>query len=533
MGILIRNGWLADGTGNPIYPADVMIEGDRIVALEHLPKAKAEHIIDAKGKVVCPGFIDCHSHTDWTIHTNPEMQSTVRQGVTTEIIGNCGFSMAPLSDNSRINAQETLQQFAYSGPVNWSSFADYLDEVAQMKTAENLAYFVGHNAIRTAVGATMPSSEVTADQMTAMENHVREAMNAGALGISTGLEYEPGRQASTDEIKQLVKIVGEYDGMYASHIRNYDEHIQPAVDEFVQIVKHCGIKGQLSHLNVRVNTNAPQGAWHRAVDTLEHARENGFDIQTDCVGYAEGIGKLSAILPPWVLEDGPEQAAMRLKDATVRKRLRTECDRYWRFIHNGDWFRVTMVQDKPFPDIVGKNFEEIAELWNKDPWECYFDIMAAAGAGMDDLIAVSLMFTEPHVTEMVGHPLFSLETDFISSDLNSPLWKALPFKASYGGMIHFLTCHVRERKTLRLEDAIRKMTSMPASHFGLRDRGLLCKGYFADVAVLDFANLDEGASDLPPFEYAKGVEHVIVNGTLVIDHSEHTGARPGRNLLRT
>ena len=532
MRILIRNGWLADGTGNPIYPADVMIEGDRIVAVEHLPEAEADRIIDAKGKIVCPGFIDCHSHSDWSLHTNPEMQSTVRQGVTTEIIGNCGFSMAPLSDISRIYAQETLQRFAYSGPVNWSSFADYLDTVALMKTAENLACFVGHNAIRMAVGATMPSSELTADQIKAMEEHMREAMDAGALGLSTGLEYEPGRQASTDEIKQLAYIVGEYDGMYASHIRNYDEHIQSAVEEFVQIAEHGGIKGQLSHLNVRVNTNSPPGAWHRAVETLERAREKDLNIQTDCVGFTEGIGKLAAILPPWVLADGPEQAALKLKDAAVRKRLRTECDRYWRFIHNGDWFRVTMVQDKPFPEIVGKNFEEIAKLWKKDPWDCYFDIMAATGAGMDDLIAVSLMFTEEHVTEMVGHPLFSLESDFISSDLSSPLWEVLPFKASYGGMIHFLTCHVRERKTLRLEDAIRKMTSMPASHFGLRDRGLLCKGYFADVAVLDLANLDEGAADLPPFEYAKGVEHVIVNGTPVIDHSEHTGVLPGRILLR-
>ncbi len=532
MRILIRNGWLADGTGNPMYPADVMIEEDRIVALEHLPEAEAEQIIDATGKIVCPGFIDCHSHSDWSLHTNPAMQSTVRQGVTTEIIGNCGFGMAPLSDISRACARETLQGFAYSGPVDWSSFADYLDTIAKMKTAENLAFFVGHNAIRMAVGASMPSSELTTDQIKAMEDHVREAMDAGALGLSTGLEYEPGRQASTAEIMQLAEIAAEYDGMYASHIRNYDEQIQPAVEEFVQIVKHCGIKGQLSHLNVRVNTNAPPGAWHRAVETLEHARAKGQDIQTDCVGYAEGIGKLAAILPPWVLADGPEQAALKLKDAAVRKRLRTECDRYWRFIHNGDWFRVTMVQDKPFPEIVGKNFEEIAEIWKRDPWECYFDIMAATGAGLDDLIAVSLMFTQEHVTEMVGHPLFSLESDFISSDLNSPLWEALPFKASYGGMIHFLTCHVRENKTLRLEDAIRKMTSMPATHFGLRDRGLVRKGYFADVVVLDYANLVEGGADLPPFEYAKGVEHVIVNGTLVIDQSEHTGARPGRNLLR-
>jgi len=532
MNILIRNGWLADGTGNPLYPADVMIEDDRIVAVEHLPQAQAEHIIEAKGKIVCPGFIDCHSHTDWSIHANPAMQSTVRQGVTTEIAGNCGFSMAPLSDHSRSFCEEVLKSFAYNGSATWSSFAEYLDTIARMKTAENLAWFVGHNTIRTTAGVAVPSSDVTAGQMKVMENHVREAMDAGALGLSTGLEYVPGRLASTDEVTHLAKIAGAYGGMYASHIRNYDEHLQSAVEEFVQIVEKSKIRGQLSHLNVRENTNVPQGAWIRAVETLEKAREEGFDVQTDCVGYENGIGKPAAILPPWLLEGGAEQAALRLKDADVRKRLRTECDRYWRFLHRGDWHRVTIIQEKPFPEIVGKNFEEIAELWGKDPWDCYFDIMAAAGTGMDDLIAVGMLFTEAHVAEMVSHPLFSLEADIISSDLDSPLRDTLPFKASYAGMIHFLTCHVRQRKTLRLEDAVRKMTSMPATHFGLRDRGLLRKGYFADVVVLDYENLDDGASDSQPFAYARGVEHVIVNGTRVIDHSEHTGARPGRNLLR-
>jgi N-acyl-D-amino-acid deacylase len=194
---------------------------------------------------------------------------------------------------------------------------------------------------------------------------------------------------------------------------------------------------------------------------------------------------------------------------------------------------VRIIQEKPLPEIVGQNFEEIAALWGKDPWDCYFDIMAAAGAVMDELIAVGMLFTDKHVAEMVSHPLFSLEADIISSDLDSPLRDALPFKASYAGMIHFLTCHVRQRKTLRLEDAIRKMTCMPATHFELRERGLLRKGYFADLVVLDDENLDDGATDSEPFAYAKGVDHVIVNGTVVIKHSKHTGARPGRNLLRT
>ena len=532
MRILIRNGWLADGTGNPLYPADVMIENDRIVAVEQLPEAQAEHVIEAEGKIVCPGFIDCHSHTDWTIHANPEMHSTVRQGVTTEVIGNCGTSMAPLSDVSRVLYKDFLSKYGYTGSVAWSSFAEYLETVNQLKTSENLAWFVGHCTIRSAAGVVTPSSAVTADRMRVMENHVREAMEAGALGISTGLEFDPGRLASTEEVIQLARIAGNYGGIYASHIRNYDEHIQSAVDEFVQIVHESNTRGQLSHLNVRENTNAPPGAWLRAVETLEVARDKGLEIQTDCVGYKVGIGSLASILPPWVMKGGAEQASQRMKDGAVRKRLRTECDRYWRFLHNGDWFRVTMVQDKPFPDIVGKNFEEISELWGKDPWECFFDILVAAGASMNNLEAVALMFTDEHVADMVSHPLFSFEADAFSSDLDSPLRDILHIKACYAGMIHFITRYVRERKTLRLEDAVRKMTSMPASHFGLRDRGLLRKGYFADVAVLDYERLDDGATDTDPCVYASGVEYVIVNGTMVVNDSEHTGARPGRTLLR-
>jgi N-acyl-D-amino-acid deacylase len=533
MDILIRNGWLVDGTGNPLYPSDVMIDGDRIVAVERMPEAQAERIIEAQGKVVCPGFIDCHSHTDWTIHANPKMQSTIRQGVTTEIVGNCGFSMAPVSDISRNHIEGILKYFDYRQPTTWSSFAEYLQAVAQMKTAANLAWFVGHSTIRAAAGVAIPSKDVTADQMQAMEDHVKEAMEAGALGLSTGLEYEPGRSASTDEVIQLAKIAGSYGGMYASHIRNYDEDLQTAVEEFVRIVRQSKTRGQLSHLNVRENTNAPPGAWGRAVETLIQSREKGFELLTDCIGYKSGIGKLASILPPWVMADGAQQAAQRLKDPAVRKRLRQECDRYWRFIHRGEWHRVRIVQEKPFPEIVGKNFKEIAELLQKDPWECFFDILVAAGANMDDLHAVGMLFTDEHVAEMVSHPLFSLEADIISSDLNSPLRDKLPFKASYAGIIHFITYHARQKNNLRLEDAVRKMTSMPATHFGLRERGLLRKGYFADVVVLDYENLDDGATDSQPFAYARGVEYVIVNGQLVIDHSEHAGACPGRNLLRT
>ncbi len=534
MDVLIRNGWISDGTGNPMYPADIMINNDRIVDVGNLQHAQATRVIDASGKIVCPGFIDCHSHTDWTIHTNPTVQSTIRQGVTTEIVGNCGLGNAPASDLSRENVADRLREYCYEGPVTWSSFSEYLQVISEMGTSGNLVWLVSHGAIRESIGigASTKSADITEEQMRTMENSVREAMEAGAIGLSTGLEYEPGRLASTEELLRMAKVVGEYNGFLASHLRNYAESLQSAIEEFIEIVRLSGTKGQVSHLNVRYNTGAAEGAWLRAVQTIEQARQDGLEIQTDCIGMTDGFGCLAAILPPWVRAGGPEQTAILLKDPAVRLKVRNDCDRYWRFLNRGEWDRVRIMQSTKFPEINGKHFFEIADLWAKDVWDCYFDILVAAGSGLDNLLALGLVFTKEHVTEMVRHPLFSLEADIPSSSLEGPLKDKLPYRGSYAGMIHFLTYHVKEKHTLRLEEAIRKMTSMPATHFGLQHRGLIKKGFFADVVVFDYNQLDDVSTNEKPLAYAKGVEHVIVNGTLVVDNSKHTGTRPGRNLLR-
>ena len=528
--IVIRNGWIADGTGNPTYPADVGIVDDRIVQVGRLQSLDAARVIDATGKIVCPGFIDAHSHSDWSIHANPTAQSTIRQGTTTEIVGNCGFSNAPVSDLSRELVVGRLRRYAYEGPVDWTSFGEYLDTVGQMGTSCNLAWFVGHNAMRLAAGATGP--QVAGDQMRAMEHLLREAMEAGALGMSTGLEFEPGRQASTEEIVKLARIVGEYDGTYASHIRNRDAALQEAIEEFLHIVRRSGTRGEVSHLNVRHNTGAAEDAWQRAVDTIEQARREGIDVLTDTTPCQDGIGQLAGILPAWVRAEGPARTAELFRDPAVRRRLRTECDRYWRFIHRGDWERVRILQSEQFPELAGRSFPEIAGLWGKDEWECYFDILSAAGPCLDEVIAVAVLFTEEHVAEMVRHPLFMLIVDSYTSTIEGPLSKQSPHPLSYTGTIHYLTYHVREKHTLRLEEAIRKMTSMPATHFCLQDRGFVRSGCFADVVVFDLYALDEVSTPENPLAYARGVEHVLVNGTLVVEAGEHTGARPGRNLLR-
>ena len=525
--ILIRNGWVADGTGNPAYPADVAIDGDRILEVGRLGTVQAGCVIDAAGMIVCPGFIDSHSHTDWSILTNPTEQSSIRQGTTTDIVGNCGFSMAPINDLSRGFVAARMENFGYKGPYDWSTFGEFLDVVGRTGTSGNLGWFVGHNTIRTAAGVV--GAGATEDQLRIMVDFVREAMDAGALGLSTGLEFEPGRNAPISEVIRLAEVVGERGGYYSSHLRNRDDHIEAAIEEFLDTIRKSGAVGEISHLNVRHNT-APDGAWERAVTLMEREREQGLNVMADTTPFLDGLGQMAGILPPWAKAEGPAHTARLLKDPDVRRKLRTDCDRYWRFIHRGDWHRVRMLKNRWFPEIAGKSFPEIAALWGKDEWDCYFDILAEVGAEMDTLNTIGLLFTEEHSAAMVRHPLLCLAVDGFSSVVGESSDNPMAHPINYAGMTHYLTHHVREKRTLRLEEAIRKMTSMPATHFGLRGRGLVRPGFFADVAVFDFDGLDDVSTVEQPAAYVRGVEHVIVNGVPVVKNAEHTGARPGLSI---
>ena len=301
--LLVHDAWVVDGTGRPPFRGDVAVADGRI---EHVGKAngrRARRLVDAAGRVVCPGFVDPHSHSDWSILANPTAESTVRQGVTTEVVGNCGWTYAPVSEASRHFIEGRMRTFAYDGPIEWRSFGDHLGWLSRTGHAQNLAWFVGHNTVRYAAGVFTPAA--TEPELRAMEDLVREAMQAGALGLSTGLEFNPGRIAPTEELVRLNRVVGEYDGYYTSHIRNRDSHLQESIDEFLTIVREGGTRGEISHLNVRHRTGAAPGAWHRAVETMQAARErDGLDVLADTTPFKDGLGQMAGILPPWVMEGG-------------------------------------------------------------------------------------------------------------------------------------------------------------------------------------------------------------------------------------
>jgi N-acyl-D-amino-acid deacylase len=528
--LIIRGGLLVDGSGAPPQRADVGVEHARVAAVGELAGAQARRVIDAAGRIVCPGFVDPHSHSDFTLHTVPDAESTIRQGVTTEVVGNCGWTYAPVSEHSRALIEARLRTFAYRGRLEWASFAELLDHLARVGHAQNLAWFVGHNTIRAAAGVS--GAEPSEEQLAAMEGHLAEALAAGALGLSTGLEFSPGREASTAELVRLNRLVGAHGGHYTSHIRNRDARLQASIDEFFTIVEAGGTSGEISHLNVRERSGAPAGAWRQAVETLAAARERGVDVLADTTPFRDGLGQMAGILPPWVLADGWETACARLRDPALRARLTHECDRYWRFIHRGEWQRVRLQASPQYPGLEGKSLPELAALLGRSEWDCYFDILAAAGPALESILLIGELFTDEHLAEMISHPLFCLGVDGYTSALGSGLEPISAHPVCFAGHVHYLTRHVGELGTLPLEEAIRKMTSMPAEHFRLRGRGRVAPGYAADLIVLDLDELDDGSTTLAPLAYARGIDEVLVNGVSVLAGGLPTGARPGVHLPR-
>ena len=519
---ILEGGDLIDGSRAARRRADVGIRGDRITAVGDLSAAQSVRRLDVTRRVVVPGLIDAHSHSDLTVLANPRFESTVRQGVTTEVVGNCGLGIAPLGSAQRGAVREQLREHGYTGGVGWSGLADYQAVLAREGISANLAWFVGHSAVR---AAALDSPD--GDPLRSMARLVAEAMDEGAIGLSSGLEYEPGRGADPRELVELASVVAHHGGFYASHIRNRDSALLSSVGEFLDVVRSSGVRGQVSHLNVRFNTGAPPDGWEQAVRMIEHASEDGLDVMEDTTTFTFGIGLMANVLPAWISESGPAAAAVRLGDPATRREVLKDVDRYWRFLANGDWTRARLLTSPQHPEYLGRSFPEIGEARGTDPWNAYLDILEEAGPQLDTVWMIGELFTEDHLVAMVRHPLFLLGADTMSARTDGPMGRSLPNPISYGAHVHFLRRYGLELEVLPLEELVWKMTGLPADRFGLAGRGAIRPGAYADVAVLDLFNLVERLS--PP-AYASGVDYVFVNGSLVVDGSRHTGSRPGRHL---
>jgi N-acyl-D-amino-acid deacylase len=513
---------IVDGTGTPARRADVGLRGNRIAFVGLSPDVRAVTTLDCTGMVITPGLIDPHSHSDWSVLGNPDAFSTIHQGVTTEVVGNCGVTYAPIGEDDVDTTANALRAMGYEGPVDWRSFGELVQRVHSGPTAQNLMWFVGHTAIRCAARSST-------DQLRAQIRLLEEAMEAGAIGFSSGLEYGSGRFAATEELVTLAQAAGRRDGMYASHIRNRDADLDSAVDEFFAVVDGGQVRAQLSHLNVRHDTGAESGAWERAAERVVTERQRGTDVLADMTPYPHGIGMATGLLPAWLAERPGAEAAELLKDREIREHVRRDSDRYWRFVHRGQWHRVRLGVSPTHPDWEGLSFIEIAEKHGADEWECLFEILTAAGADMGSVQLIGELFTSGHLAEAIAHDHFLLGVDAFTTGRHGALDGRTRNPLFYHGHTHYLAHHVRTG-TLSLETAIHKMTGMVAEHFGMRDRGELREGAFADVVVFDPAIIGRTDTWALPHRYADAARHVWVNGVPVVTDATHTGRRPGLML---
>ncbi|MFQ5979376.1 MAG: amidohydrolase family protein [Candidatus Heimdallarchaeota archaeon] len=535
--IMINNGRIVDGTGNPWYNGDLALFQGKIQAFGNLGEVGAKRSIDANRLVVAPGFIDAHSHSDTTTLVYRQMESTLMQGITTVVSGHCGGSLAPINPEMQEYIEKRFSTWLppeVELKIIWSTFDEYLKEEEKEGLGANVAHLVGHSTVRTAAMG-MYDRDPTPAELKAMKKLVEEAMEAGAYGLSTGLIYPPGIYAKTDEIIELAKVVAKYGGVYDSHIRGEAKTLLAAVEEAIAIGERAGVSVQISHHKASGTEN-----WGKSVETLrmiEAARERGIDVTVDQYPYRAGATVLSILLPPWAHDGGSEKLLERLQDSALREKMRDDIEMglpdWENLAVSGGWENVyvTYVMTEANKIVEGKNLLEIMELrGDPDVFTTLFDLLLEEEASPDMVI---FEMHEDDIQRIMQHPLQMVSTDAGSGTITGPFSKGKPHPRRYGTYPRILGKYVREKHVLRLEEAIRKMTSFPAQKFGLLDRGVLRSGMNADITIFDPKTVIDKATYQDPHQFPEGIQHVIVNGQIVVEKGKYTGELAGKTLRKT
>lgn len=524
--VIIRGGWVIDGTGAPGIEADVVIRGDRIVAVGNANGMQARREIDARGQVVTPGLIDIHTHSDFTLPANPLAESKIRQGVTTEVIGNCGFSAAPALPGTAGRLREYL-----AGSAPWlefrdTSFAAYLDDFPS--TSVNVVPQVGHNTLRLmAVG--MEPRAASPEEMQVMQDLLEEALNAGALGMSSGLFTAPGANADETEIHALARILRRHGARYSTHLRDEGPGVFEAVREAIRVAEATGIHVQIAHLKLSGTDN-----WGRAEELLteiEACRKRGIPIDCDQYPYDVGINPLRNLLPVWVQRGGISAMLERLRDPGVRLQIREEIarDGFNNFGKLSSWDDIRISLSQARPEFTGHTIEEIARTVGGDALDHVCDCILADSGNTRVLIRC---MSEEDVKSITSKPWVLVGSDGSSLAVEGITSQGIPHPRFYGTFARTLGPCVREHQWLTLEQAVYKMTGGSASALGFTERGWLRPGAMADVTVFDASRIADTATYAQPHSYASGVQTVVVNGEITIDGGDHIGIRAGRMLRR-
>ncbi|MCL4425070.1 MAG: D-aminoacylase [Firmicutes bacterium] len=522
--LVIRNGRVIDGAGNPWFYADVAIAEGKVAAIGRITGA-AEREIDARGLAVAPGFIDLHSHSDFTLLLDPLAQSKVRQGVTTEVVGNCGGWAAPLAGSSLTVAQEMIHRYDPSFAITWGSMGEYLQTLERRRPAVNVAALVGHGTVRASVMG-YEQRPPSPQEMQQMRTLVEESLDQGAFGLSTGLYYAPGSYAATDEIIELAQVVAEGGGLYSSHIRdesNYNIGVVSAVKEALEIGRRSGVRVEVSHL--KALGPVVWGKGRELLRLINQAREEGVDAAADAYPYAaSGTSLIGALIPRWAQEGGRAGLLEKLGDPGNREKLLTAVVENLERRGGAERLHVSALPDRP--DLEGKNLAEVAQALGISPGQAVLNLLEKG-----DVPLVSFVMDERDVENILAAPFISIVSDGYALSAEGLLAVGKPHPRSFGTFPRALNL-ARERQLFRPEEAVRKMTSLPAARLGLEGRGLLKEGYWADLVIFDDRSVKDRATFLNPLQYPAGIYAVLVNGEIVVQEGQHTGRRSGKVLRR-
>jgi N-acyl-D-amino-acid deacylase len=526
--VIIKGGTVYDGTGAEGRVTDIAIRGDRIAGIGDLTNATAKTTIEARGLAVAPGFINMLSWSTESLIQDGRSQSEIRQGVTTEIMGE-GNSMGPLND--RMKARYVREQKDIKFDIKWKTLAEYLRYLEKRGVSCNVASFLGATTVREYV-IGLEDKQPTPEQLEQMRELVRKEMEAGALGIGTSLIYPPAFYAKTDELIELCKVAAKYHGKYISHMRSEGNQLLESLDELIRISREAGIPAELYHIKAAGDKNWPKE--DQLLARIEAAQKEGLKITADMYTYTAAGTGLDACLPPWTEDGGYPALFKRLRDPATREKIAAEVridSDAWENLYlaagSPDKILLAGFKSEKLKPLTGKSLAEVAKMRGKDPIETIMDLLSEDESRID---AMYFLMSEENVRKELAKPWISFGSDEASQAPEGVFLKSNPHPRAYGNFARVLGKYARDEKVLTLPEAVRRLSALPATNLGLDHRGFIQEGMFADVVVFDPATIADRATFDKPHQYAVGMKHVFVNGVQVLKDGEHTGAKPGRAL---
>ncbi len=529
--LIVKGGKVIDGTGNPWFKRDIGISQGRIKTIGQI-RTEAKEIINAEGLTVSPGFIDLHNHNDLSVLAYPNLESHLMQGITTSVIGNCGLSMAPIAPRNLDLLRTYLSPFLKPGfdyGWDWQSTKDFYQKVEKQGITMNLVPLVGQGTIRLAIKG-FDSSKPSAEEMFQMKELLSQSLEEGVFGMSSGLFYPPGSYCSTEELIELASVLKSYGAIFTIHLRNESNKLIESVEESLKIAEENGIALEISHHKAagRVNWGKIRGS----LKMMEKARERGVEVNCDVYPYIAGSTMISSLLPTWVLEGGIDRMLERLQTSDERKAIEKEIAEGT--MKGENWIKAIGWKNIIIggcPSNKGYEGKSLAQILNekgspKTPYQTFFDWLVEISG---DAIMILFGMDEDDVKTVISSPLSSIITDAWAT---SPSEGGKPHPRAYGTFPRVIRKYVREEKILKLEEALRKMTSLPAMKVGLKDRGIIREGFWADLLIFDAEKISDRASFAEPHQYPEGINQIIINGQVVAQDSKLTGVKPGRVLTR-